>query len=147
MPWIESILKGRSQSFVQEARLCARLCGIGVLLRVGLFWGGNLDGSQGVGCLSRRLLWPISRSSITYWQYHTRQNDGLADHRPSTNRTDRCRQGAGWGFCIICIGYCQPTCLTDHICDLLKGNGASRMEKAVIAYFHEAAGDVFGGRS
>jgi hypothetical protein len=46
---IESILKGRSQSIVHEARLCARLCGIGVLLRVGLFRSGNLDGSQGVG--------------------------------------------------------------------------------------------------
>jgi hypothetical protein len=46
---IESILEGRSQSIVQEARLCARLCGIGVLLRVGLFGCGNLDGSQGVG--------------------------------------------------------------------------------------------------
>jgi hypothetical protein len=46
---IETILEGRSQSTVHEARLCARLCGIGVLLRVGLFWGRNLDRQQGLG--------------------------------------------------------------------------------------------------
>jgi hypothetical protein len=42
-------MEGRSLSIVHEALLCARLCGIGVLLQVGLFWGRNLDRQQGPG--------------------------------------------------------------------------------------------------
>ena len=48
---IESIMEGRSLSIVHEVRLCARLCGIGVLLRVGLFWDRNLDRQQWELCL------------------------------------------------------------------------------------------------
>jgi len=39
-------MEGRSLSIVHEVRLCARLCGIGVLLRVGMFWDRNLDRQQ-----------------------------------------------------------------------------------------------------